>query len=194
MDHPDTRQTEAPARENRGCESSCTVVGLAACLIAGAGLGWGAALVERFRAPVLIFPILTGLVVGLCSAGLMQVCRVPARRAAVWGAVLAAAVAVVAQHYASYDTAWRVADREERLLAEARQAFPELVEKRLPPPPASFLDYLQSQAEQGRVTIAIGVVKGPAAWLTWGVDAALVMAAAAVVALRTTRRNTLSKQ
>jgi hypothetical protein len=193
MDDADTPQTQPIARDERGCDRRRLVVWLAACLIAGAGIGWGAAFVEQFRAPVLVFPILTGLAVGLCSMGLMWLFRASGRRAAVWGTLLAAAVAVVAQHYASYDTVWRAADREERLLAEVRQAFPELVEKRLPPPPASFLDYLQTQAEQGRTIWAGCVAKGMTAWGTWGLDAALVLAAAAVVARRTTRQNMLSK-
>jgi len=149
------------------------------CFVHGAAVAWAAMVVHNDFdfAPLVFFPLLTGVVLGATGVGLVRLCQMGNRPTALLGTVLAAAVTVVGQHYIGY----REACREERQQAEtyrkAERAFPDLLKGRIPAPPAGLLDFLRSQAAQGRPILAGHVARGWLAWLTWSCDAFLLLAA-----------------
>jgi hypothetical protein len=92
--------------------------------------------------------------------------------------VLAAAAAVAGQHYFRYLwDYWHSTTEAARsgagqdLSALARQLAP------------SFPEYIRAQADHGRPLFGEYVAQGWAAWLSWGVDAILTLAAALAVTI-----------
>jgi hypothetical protein len=122
-------------------------------------------------APLLLFPIILGVGLGALLLGLMRLSHVAHRPTLVLGALLAAAVAVVGQHYLSY----RSAQSRYAELQTVRQAFPEATD--IPVAPDDFVSFLQDAAESGRRLWISTRVRGPWAWASWGLDAVLITAA-----------------
>jgi len=152
-------------------------------LVWGGILGWGASRVQiSFGfAPLLLFPLLAGVVLGITLGALVRLLQM-GNRPTIWtGLVLAALAAVVSQHYFDYRAARDRADEEIRQFKLARRAFPEEVRGHPMLPPDGFTDFLTSQAARGRPMGLGGLVaRGWMAWLTWALDGLLVLAAAAV--------------
>ncbi|MCR4414034.1 MAG: hypothetical protein NUV77_16585, partial [Thermoguttaceae bacterium] len=95
------------------------------------------------------------------------------------GAVFAALVTVVGQHYLSYHEARRQAEAS----AASRVAaalFPERA------PPESFLQFMGREACDGRRLGGFRAT-GVLAWLTWGLDAAFVLLPATVLVVAAAR-------
>jgi len=161
--------------------------GPAVALLAGPLLGaiaaWGAHAAEPYFAPPVIFPLVVGLILGAMLVGLLRTVQL-AHRPMIWtGVVLAAVVAVAGQHYLAYRAARAAALRDAEKYQEALRAFPEQVQGRLPRAPRNPLDYLEREALRGRPLFGQYRARGWLAWLSWGVDGLLLLAAAVLVVL-----------
>jgi hypothetical protein len=148
---------------------------LIASVLLGALTAWLAVEVQRLFAPWLLFPLLVGVGLGAMLVGVMRAAHIAHRPTLVTGALLAAAVAVVGQHYAYYRAAQRVEAERQRSLGLAATAFPE-VQARVAPP-RNVLDFLRREAIRGRPLPLGYVARGDWAWLTWSLEGLLVLAA-----------------
>ena len=130
-------------------------------------------LIQTYFSPVLLFPLAAGSVLGVVCAAALRVCRLAHRPTAIAGALVAACLLVLTQHYASYrtDSARRDADQQKNM-SLAQAAFPDL--------DLNFPRYLASEAAKGH-TIAGFVAHGARPGLSWAVDGLLVIAATLVV-------------
>jgi len=160
---------------------------LPACCVQGAVLAWAAVVVQEYFAPWLIFPLLVGVVLGATGVGLMRLGQIGHRPTVLLGSILAVLTTVVGQHYISYCTARDVAQEESETFRLARQLQPELLEGAAPMPAEGFLQFMRWQAARGR-PVGGYIAQGPVAWLTWGLDGLLVLAAAGAVAVPASRQ------
>jgi hypothetical protein len=162
---------------------------LVAAPLLGAIAAWGGMIGQSYWAPLGLFPILVGVGLGAMLVGLMRVAQVGHRPTLFSGAVLAAAVAVAGQHYLSFREAWREQKRPDaELLQKARQACPELFQGRRVEPPDDFLEYMREQVVLGRPLVTDWKAVGVWAWVSWGVDGLLLLAAAIAVMIPAARQ------
>ena len=141
-------------------------------LIIGLAAGWIATVVAVRFAPLVVFPLAVGAVLGVVLIGVSRLLQSDHGKTILTAAVAAALVAVAAQHYFSYLDAKRKME-ESKTIKDAKQAFAEIVRDRLPAGPC---DYLRTQAAVGRRMPFGYVARGPMAWLSWCVDGLLVVA------------------
>jgi hypothetical protein len=158
------------------------------CTVLAAALAWLAVVVAGQFAPLVIFPILVGLVLGVTLVGLARLTQVGNRPTVVWGAILASAVAVVGQHYGCYRGDGELVRNQAESFRRAESKYPGLVLGTAPQPAGSLLEYLRRQADEGRPLLAGYVARGPAAWASWTADGLLVLAAALLVVLPAVRQ------
>ena len=124
-----------------------------------AAVGWLAATCHlRGFAPVGLISLVVGVVLGACLSGLAAMLRVAGARQTILGTLLLATVTVLTQH------AWLYRDFR-RQWAEARATQPQIALFR-PEEPWSPREYLAREATPGRIAL-------------WGLDTALIIAAAA---------------
>ena len=167
-------------------------------LIGAALLGgiaaWGAVTVQGFFAPLVLFPLIVGVLLGAMLVGLLRAAQVGNRPTLWTGAILAAAVAVAGQHYLSYrDAVHRYEKEDAELVHKARTLFPDQFKDRVPEPPSSFAEYMRRQAKDGRPLFrARGGTpvnaSGLAAWASWTLDALLGLIAAVAVMIPALRQ------
>lgn len=117
---------------------------LAAPLL-GAAVARAAVWAEHVRAPLLIFPLLIGVGLGLLLVAMLRTLNIGHRPTLIIGAVLAAVVAVVGQHYLHYRDF--VYTRAAMLAEKADQGLAGAFTEMMPAPP-SFADYMLWQAER----------------------------------------------
>lgn len=158
-----------------------------ACLVAAAIAAWMADGVQsdlRF-APLVLFPVLVGVGVAGLLVAAMRVAQVAHRPTILAGTVLAALATVAGQHYFAYRAEVRHAEEQIRKLRPEQQlAAADLIDDaRLGSP----WEYLCKAAAVGRPIGGSLVAQGWLAWLSWGVDALLVLAAALAVVIPTMR-------
>jgi hypothetical protein len=130
---------------------------------------------QLYFAPLLIFPLLVGLVLGGLLIFLMRIGQVGHRPTIIWGTILAGLVAVVGQHYFSYLSLEEADSEQSQLVAKARQSLPASLARRLPSSPVSFLDFMDRQAAHGRPLIFGYQARGWIAWFSWFVDGLLII-------------------
>jgi hypothetical protein len=134
---------------------------------------WLAVQVQRLFAPVLLFPLLVGGGVGGIAGLITRQFYVQNPRVNPLLIVMLGALAVVSLHgfvYLDYR-------REFQITFNADPRIRIFTENQTPIGPPGFLDYLHGQAVRGRPWIG-GTWQGRGAWITWGIDAALVVASA----------------
>ena len=91
---------------------------LTAAPAVGAIAAWGAMVGQFYWAPLLLFPVVVGVGLGALLVGLLRVAQIGHRPTIFAGAILAAAVAVVGQHYLSLrDACWRYEHRPDAEVA-----------------------------------------------------------------------------
>jgi len=156
------------------------LVWMPACLVHGGVVAWAAVFVERFRAPVLLFSLLVGVVLGVTLVGLIRLTQVGNRSTILVGAVLAALVSVGGQHYLSYRTACEEAREDAATFQLAKSAFGNEVLGEMPSPPAGFTEFLRWRAARGFDLLGHHA-RGAVVWLLWAGDALLVLAATLTV-------------
>ncbi len=140
---------------------------------------------QFYFAPLVIFPILAGVMLGGLLTGLMRAGQIGHRPTIILGAILAVAIAVIGSHYFCYLSAGESELRQPQLADKARQVLPELLAQRLQTPPASFLEYMRQQADRGRPLLLGYIARGWMAWLSWIIDGLLVLAGSAAVLIPT---------
>ena len=138
----------------------------------GLAAGWIATVVAVRFAPLVVFPLAVGAVLGVVLIGAAQLLQNDRRQTILAAATMAALVAVGAQHYFSYLEANREME-ESQTIKDAKAAFADIMADRRP---TGFFDYLRQQAAIGRRMPLGYVARGPMAWLSWAVDGLLVVA------------------
>ena len=153
------------------------------------GLVWAriGQVVQSYFAPAVLFPILVGVFTGLTVVGLVRLARLGHRPTILLAAVLAAAMAAAGQHGFSYLSRyyWQSSTvaagpaTGQDLTALSRELAREMA--------PGFGRYLRAQAERGR-PLPLGYrARGWAAWLSWAIDALLVVAGAVAVTIPAVR-------
>lgn len=170
---------------------SATVVQLAggavAGVLVGSAIGWLSHLVGARFAPLVLFPLLVGLVLGAVVAGAMRVVGWGSYGNA-WTMTTAAVLALLTtQHGLAYRDAVVRAVEDAKTYERAVQAFPEQVAGRIPTPPSDVVDFLRRQAQSGR-PVGSYRLRGPAAWISWLIDGLIIWASASFVVVRGMRR------
>jgi hypothetical protein len=165
------------------------VLWLPAAVLAGGVAAWAAVLAQSYFAPWLVFPMLVGVGLGGMLVGLLRFAQVGHRPTILSGTLLAVAVAVVGQHYLGY----RYALQREQEIAKQLQERAESLNVRgsdLPfrQPIGSFAEFMRQEAANGRTVWWDHVARGWQAWLTWGIDAILILAAALAVVVPAARQ------
>jgi hypothetical protein len=163
-------------------------VWLPMCAILSASLAWAAVVAGTHFAPLLIFPMLLGLVLGVTLVGLARLIQVGNRPTMVSGTILACLVAVVGQHYVCYRVDSEAIRKQAESFHLAQLKHPGLVLGTAPEPAQGVLDYLRRQADAGRPLLGSYVARGPGAWVSWTADGLLMAAAALLVVLPATRQ------
>ena len=186
------RKNEVPAPAGRGRATWWGwLIWLPVCVALGLLFAWASVALSTRFSPLLVFPLMVGLVLGASLVSLARICQV-GHRATVWTALLLSVAAVViGQHWFSYRAARVMAEQDLLQYQKAQQAFGELVAGRLPAAPSSMREYLTRQADHGRrleTTFGSWTARGPAAWLSWVLDGLLILLPAAVMTWMALRR------
>ncbi len=155
---------------------------IAACLGVAVLVGWASMTIESLFAPLLFFPLLVGVFFGGLALGLLRQCNVGSRAVVTAVLVVGGGVLVVTQHYAHYHQALEEDAALEARLEPWRGAFPEGLPERLEPQ-RGFFNFLVQQAAAGRPYLYGCTARGVWAWASWGLDAAILIAAALGVVL-----------
>lgn len=153
-----------------------SVVAAGVGIVHGALLAWLAFAIEPYFAPWLLFPLLSGLVLGASAVGLIRLADVGDRAAILMLTVAAALTAVAGQHYLGFWQARRAIQQQAQEFQKARQLAPQLVEGGLPEPAENFAEFLRWEAARGR-KIGPWVARDAWAWLTWTLDGLLLLGA-----------------
>ncbi|MCE5301489.1 MAG: hypothetical protein LLF97_00080 [Planctomycetaceae bacterium] len=124
-----------------------------------------------YFAPAIVFPLLLGAITGLTIVGFIRFAGIGHRPTILSAVVLSAAIATVGLHYQHYRMTYDEHRTASDLAGFAQQLRP------------SFAEYLQAQAERGRPLPYGYVARGAMAWITWAIDALLIVAAAVLVTL-----------
>lgn len=154
----------------------------AAALPLGIVLGWAAHWVEQRFAPVGLFSLLVGVVVGGASFGVGKLLG-RTGRVTLWLSTTVAALACCGTlHWAGYRTAVRAAEADVETHRRMLQAFPQ--KGFLPPPPGigSFGDFLAREWDVGRKLGPKSIRHG---WLGlwWALDGLALLVGALSTAL-----------
>jgi hypothetical protein len=159
--------------------ASQALIWFVAALLLGAVIARAAVWVEHVRAPLVIFPLVVGAVLGCLLVAVMWTMNIGHRPALFVGAALAAIVAGAGQHYFHYRDyldARAIALAEQSEKNGLFQQFQEMA-----PAAPSFPEYMRRQASLGRVITADHELRGAAAWASWAAEGALIVTAAAVI-------------
>ena len=153
---------------------------LPACLISAALAAKAAVVAQSYFAPLGFFPLLVGVALGAILVAFMRLAQVAHRPTVLAGTVLAALLAAAGQHYLCYRTALTHIQQKLDEHPEARLAFADALDDRVPD---DFADYLRSQAAAGRDHFGRGLT----VWLSWALDAVLLLAATLAVVVTSMR-------
>ena len=158
------------------------------CGLLSAAVAWLAVVIAKHFAPLVIFPILVGLVLGVTLVGLARLMQVGNRPTVVLGTFLACTVAVIGQHYVCYRVDSELVRKQAESFRGAELKHPGLVLGSAPEPAQGLLDYLRRQADKGRPLLGSYVARGPVAWTSWTADGLLAAAAALLVVVPAVRQ------
>jgi hypothetical protein len=157
---------------------------LSLVLVAAAAVAWIGAQVASVRAPWLFFPLALGVALGAIAGGAALAMQLKHCPTLCLGTLAGSAVVVVGMHFLAYRASLD-APRSGNL-AMITEAFPDVAERHGTAPQAGFADFLRRMANEGR-QLPIGVnTQGAWAWATWGLDAAILGAAAIATVLALT--------
>lgn len=140
-------------------------------------IAWGSLQVEPYFALWLVFPALVGAALGAGLASLAHLCRLADLKLLITGTLAAVLLCVAMQHWIAYRQVVELfRQREAALLAKAPAAG--VLALAAEQPPASVWQFLHDDAAAGRVLFGGWRAQDAACWLSWGLDAMLVLAAA----------------
>ncbi len=160
---------------------------LAALLAAAWGAGLLAAIVQQRFAPLLLFPLLFGVVIGAAAVALARAIKLGHRAAVAFGAIAAVLLAVFALHWQSYRQAEAQALKDAEQHAQLVQFHPQFATTTVPPPPADVWQFLDERAAQGRLLPGGMLLKHSAVWGMWGFETLLTIVGALVVVIPSMR-------
>jgi hypothetical protein len=184
MADPENPIVSQPSPDTRGRFSW---PGLALAIAGGAAAGvvwaWTGEVIQSYVAPLILFPILLGVFAGLSIVGLVRLLQIGNRPTILLAVVLASAVAGLGQHYFEYCAQYSPFHPMLGGKSAAEQNLSPLVEELKP----SFVEFLEAQARRGRPLLGEYRAQGWAAWLSWAIDAMLVVAGAVVVTIPSLR-------
>jgi len=126
-----------------------------------------------------LFSLLLGVFVGVSVVGLVRFARIGHRPTIVFAAVWAASFAGVGLHYCGYLTTYYGSRSLSGTHTANGQDLSPLIRKMTP----SFGKYMNDQANRGRPLFGDYLAQGDAAWLSWGIDALLVIVGAVAVTI-----------
>jgi hypothetical protein len=177
MSGPDSPITPATPPTEAG---TFTWIGLLTAFLVAPLFGlvwaWVAEVAQCYAAPVILFPLLLGVLTGMSIVWLMRVTQMGHRPTIVFAAILASLVAALGQHGLTYMNAyyWHTPAVGGPM---AGQDLSLLLREMRP----SFGNYMETQAERGRPLPWGLTAQGFWAWLSWAVDAMLVVVGAVAV-------------
>lgn len=151
------------------------VVFLPGAAALGALVGGAASVAQTWFAPLLLFPLLVGIVLGAVLFSLLRTTQTAHRATLILGVLLAVSAAALVEHYVSY-----------RMLVNRLNAHPQAQLARAAfgdQLPGSFCGFLRWEASRGRPLLGGFVARGPWAWASWAADAVLVLAGALAIVL-----------
>jgi hypothetical protein len=149
-------------------------------LVVGGLIGGAAAHAQTYFAPLVIFPVLVGFVLGGLLVIFMRVANTGHRGTVVVVTILAIATTTAATHYVCYQ--FYVRSEPTRRAAMVQAAFGDDAGM-----PSSFADYLEREANRGRTIFGQHRAQGVWVWITWAVDGLLLGAAALAVVIMALR-------
>jgi hypothetical protein len=140
---------------------------------------WVAEVAQFYVAPVVLFPLMLGVLTGLSIVGLIRFAQIGHPPTVLLATVLAAAVAAAGQHGLRYLNTYYGSETSATVKSMSDEALLLLRQEMRP----GFCQYMKAQAAQGRPLIGGYTARGFAAWISWTMDAVLViLGAIAVVA------------
>jgi hypothetical protein len=145
----------------------------------GIAWAWVANVAQFYFAPVLLFPILIGVFVGLSIVLIVHFAQIGHRPTILLAVVLAAIVAAAGQHAFAYLNTYYWTKPSIPASSAAVPNLSSLPSEARP----SFGTYMQAQAQRGRPLPGGWTAHGNLAWLTWTIDALLLIAGAVVVTI-----------
>jgi len=149
---------------------------LSIALLFGLSLAWLAEIGQRYCAPLIIFPLLVGVALGILTILAIRLGRIGNRPTIVLATLLGWLICVGGQHYLAYRAECRLVAEQRRLRMEAQQQHPALGPIAMPEAPGSFLAFLEKRADEGRaLNIGGYVARGWQAWASWVIDGLLVL-------------------
>jgi len=137
-------------------------------------MAWLAVVAEAFFAPLVIFPLLVGVLLGFLLVAVVRLAQVGNRATVILGVVPAVALTVAGQHYLGYLKAYSESSGQIQKQGNSTADFGAVLKQFTP----SFPEYMQRQAAVGRRLLPGYTARGWVAWLSWAVDGLLVLAAA----------------
>jgi hypothetical protein len=180
MDCPQNTAAVSQPPSSEGCFAWWgLVLAIAIAPLFGLVWAWMAEVAQAYFAPLILFPVLLGAFVGVSVVGLVRFAQVGHRPTIVLAAVLAALVAGLGQHGVSYLSAYYWKSQSVPSSNVAGLDVSMLMREMRP----SFGQFMQAQARQGRPLMGDVVAQGGAAWLSWAIDAMLVVLGAVAVTL-----------
>jgi len=153
------------------------VVGGLGGLIIGLLWAWWAEVAQNFVAPMILFPMLIGIGVGITLVGLARIAQIGHRPTIVFSVVLAACMASVAQHYFIYLDVYYWHRPPVVTGQSTVQNLSAAIDLIIP----SFCDYIKAQVNRGRPLFFEYRAQGGMVWLTWAIDGLLTIIAAVAV-------------
>jgi hypothetical protein len=156
---------------------------LPACVILGLLTAWAAVDAQFYFAPLLLFPILVGVLLGALLVLVMRMAQVGHRPTIVEGALLAAGLAAIGMHYLTYRINSQTNSEESAQREIVRRLLPESKTRGIPTLPDNFFEYMMHKADQGRPIFASFSLHGGYAWLLWIIEALLLMTAVLLVVI-----------
>lgn len=150
------------------------------CAVLGLLVAWAAVVARGYAAPLVLFPLIVGAVLGGSIVLLMRGVHV-GHRPTIWlGALAAGLLTVAGEHYFTF---WKEKQRlagDPETLARLRLVAPERI------PPGTFHEFMAWSAERG-LRIGDYTARGGLAWSVWSVDGLLVLLPVMVLAVATAR-------
>ena len=150
------------------------------CGVLGLSVALAAVATHKYVASFELLALMVGVCLGGMLIGLLRVSHVGHRPTVLVGTLLACALAVVGQDYIAYLQAQERVRADWKKHAEIKLGFPDAV------PPEGFAAFMKWNASQGR-KIGNWEARDHWAWLSWGLDALLVLAPATVLVLSAAR-------
>ena len=169
---------QPPSAEGRFSRNGLLLAILIAPLF-GLVWAWAADVAQFYFAPIILFPLLIGVFAGLSIVGLARFARIGHRPTILLAMVLTAVVAAAGQHGFGYLNAYYWVDPLGHCSPRIDQDLSPVLREIRP----SFGEYIHAQAKRGRPLPGGVTAQGGMAWLTWAIDALLVVVGAVAVTI-----------